>query len=285
MLTKKQQSLSKICDDLGISNSELCKICFEQGEKEEYFKCKICPIERKKGSGYSNLLTHLEKHPPSTIKDLILQEKGAKAGPMNFHVRGLSDDAKTYHDWIEWIVMWPKARVVQSPAFEEAIVKLQKGQTLNPAEKKLVSVFKVIPKESAAEETDENLSYEDELLRDVERSKQAGATNEYRSTYHVSPTSNIVERLFSVAGIIMRPQRRQMDPWSLELLISCCALIKICGTTGPCKKLLTQGRRRTEMPQSHVRMPLLLLNASERMTKSRRKDLAVVKCKIAYALK
>lgn len=72
---------------------------------------------------------------------------------------------------------------------------------------------------SAAEETDENLSYEDELLRDVERSKQAGATNEYRSTYHVSPTSNIVERLFSVAGIIMRPHRRQMDPWSLELLI------------------------------------------------------------------
>ena len=42
----------------------------------------------------------------------------------------------------------------------------------------------------AAEEIDENLSYEDELLRDVERSKQAGATNEYRSTYHVSPTSN-----------------------------------------------------------------------------------------------
>ena len=72
---------------------------------------------------------------------------------------------------------------------------------------------------SAAEETDENLSYEDELLRDVERSKQAGATNEYRSTYNVSSTSNIVERLFSVAGIIMRPHRRQMDPWSLELLI------------------------------------------------------------------
>ena len=34
--------------------------------------------------------------------------------------------------------------------------------------------------------------FRDELLRDVERSKQAGATNEYRSTYHVSPTSNIV---------------------------------------------------------------------------------------------
>ena len=39
------------------------------------------------------------------------------------------------------------------------------------------------------------------------------------------------------------------------------------------------------MPQSHVRMLMLLLNASERMTKSRRKDLAMVKCKIAYAHK
>ena len=24
---------------------------------------------------------------------------------MNLHLRGLSDDAKTYHDWIEWITM------------------------------------------------------------------------------------------------------------------------------------------------------------------------------------
>ena len=111
-----------------------------------------------------------------------------------------------------------KARIVQSPAFEEAIVKLQKGQTLNTAEKKLVSIFKVVPKESDAEET-EKLSFEDELLRDVERSKSLGTATEYRPTYHVSPTSNIVERLFSITGIIMRPHRRQMDPWSLELLI------------------------------------------------------------------
>ena len=126
---------------------------------------------------------------------------------------------------------------------------------------------------SAAEETDENLSYEDELLRYVELSKQAGATNEYRSTYHVSPTSNIVERLFSVAGIIMRPHRRQMNPWSLELLIMLRAN-KDMWNYGTLQKLLTQGRRKTEMPQSHA------LNASERMTKSRRKDLAMVKCKI-----
>ena len=36
---------------------------------------------------------------------------------------------------------------------------------------------------------------------------------------HISPTSNIVERLFSRCGIIMRPHRRLMDPSTLEMLI------------------------------------------------------------------
>ena len=114
----------------------------------------------------------------------------------------------------------PKARIVQSPAFEEAIVKIQKGLALNSAEKKLVSIFKVIPKETGTE-TDENLSFEDEILRDVERSRLQ------IYSYYVSPTSNIVERLFSIMGIIMRPHRRHMDPghWNYS---ACCAPIKTC---------------------------------------------------------
>ena len=106
MFNAKQQALSKLADDLGVSNPELCKICFEPGEKEDYFKCKLCPIERKKGAGYSNLSSHLlEKHSHSSIKDFVSLVKGSKAGPMNLHVKGLSEDAKAYHDWIEWVVM------------------------------------------------------------------------------------------------------------------------------------------------------------------------------------
>ena len=116
------------------------------------------------------------------------------------------------------VYLGPKSRIIQSPAFEEAVIKLQKGLSLNVSEKKLVSIFKVISKESVTE-GNENLSFEDEILRDVERSKNAGIISEYKSTYHVSPTSNIVERLFSITGIIMRPHRRHMDPWSLELLV------------------------------------------------------------------
>ena len=42
---------------------------------------------------------------------------------------------------------------------------------------------------------------------------------EFKSTLHVSPTSNIVERTFSRAGIIMRPHRRLMDPSTIEMLL------------------------------------------------------------------
>ena len=41
----------------------------------------------------------------------------------------------------------------------------------------------------------------------------------YYSTLHISPTSNIVERLFSRCGLIMRPHRRLMDPSTLEMLV------------------------------------------------------------------
>ena len=63
------------------------------------------PHRVQKGSGYSNLLTQLEKHQLNMIKGLVLQEKGSRTGPMNLHVKGLSEGAKVYHDWIEWIVM------------------------------------------------------------------------------------------------------------------------------------------------------------------------------------
>ena len=47
---------------------------------------------------------------------------------------------------------------------------------------KVVSIFKVIPRESG-------LSFEEKELRDVERSKNAGIINEHRSTFNVSLTS------------------------------------------------------------------------------------------------
>ena len=41
----------------------------------------------------------------------------------------------------------------------------------------------------------------------------------YRSKLHISPRSNIVERLLSRCGIIMRSHRRLKDPSALDMLV------------------------------------------------------------------
>ena len=65
------------------------------------------------------------------------------------------------------------------------------------------------------------MSFLDEALDDAaaESCKRQKKTWPYRSMDHVPATSNVVERLFSRCGIIMRPHRRLMDPSTLEMLI------------------------------------------------------------------
>ena len=44
-------------------------------------------------------------------------------------------------------------------------------------------------------------------------------TSNYRHFDHVSATSNVVERLFSQAKLVMTPERRGMDPSTLESIL------------------------------------------------------------------
>ena len=62
----------------------------------------------------------------------------------------------------------------------------------------------------------------DEMLGDTvaESSKWQKKTNPYRSMDYIAATSNIVERLFSRCGVIMRPHRCLMDPSTIEMLIT-----------------------------------------------------------------
>ena len=69
------------------------------------FQCNLCNIIRKKGNGNTNLLTHLETSHRDNIKDFIKANQCTRKGPIHAHVRNLSQDAKDYHDWIEWVVM------------------------------------------------------------------------------------------------------------------------------------------------------------------------------------
>jgi hypothetical protein len=111
------------------------------------------------------------------------------------------------------------ADIVHTTGFENAVVMLQKGEALPAALKPYVAIFKealVLPGEAK-----EELTLADTIAMAVQASKvEAARTGSgYRSTLHVSPTSNIVERLFSRASIIMRAHRRCMDPSTCEMLI------------------------------------------------------------------
>ena len=114
------------------------------------------------------------------------------------------------------------ASIVHCPAFESAVVKLQSGDDqLSAEEVNAVEIFK-IQDNSALSSTapDEVRSFQDEMRLAVEARKASkGQGKGYRSTFHISPTSNIVERLFSRAGIVMSPLRRHMDPSTLEMLL------------------------------------------------------------------
>lgn len=100
-------ALKKVVEEAGINNVDLCKICYETMDQmgEDFYKCKMCTIIRKKGNGLSNLTSHIEQKHMDIIKDFLSKQKSASRGPINDYLRNISKDAKEYHDWIEWIVM------------------------------------------------------------------------------------------------------------------------------------------------------------------------------------
>ena len=117
------------------------------------------------------------------------------------------------------------AEVVAFPDFENAIVKIQRGNesNLNAQEKRAVSQFlKNVPDRAVSrnEERKEEpeLSFIERMrLKDAQSKKQRlSSTSKYINTFIVAPTSDICEQLFSRAKNIMTPNRRRMDPSTLE---------------------------------------------------------------------
>ena len=70
----------------------------------------------------------------------------------------------------------------------------------------------------------------------------------YEPIFHVSPTSNIVERLFSRCGLIMRPHRRLMDPSTLEMLV----MLRFCRDLWSAREIDMLMRRNTSVVASNA---------------------------------
>ena len=72
--------------------------------------------------------------------------------------------------------------------------------------------------DAAADEAD--VGYAEKLMQSARQQKRRRVENsKYKSTAHVVSTSNIVERLFSHAKLILSSLRRSMHPKTLNMLL------------------------------------------------------------------
>ena len=132
----------------------------------------------------------------------------------------------------------PDALIIQSKDFENAVVKVQSGREdfLTFAEATTISKFLKTPREEPDLQDNSDrpqVSLAERVRLGLQQEKRARmepsdrydyADNypwlnihvSYRSMKHLSPTSNLVERLFSAAGINMTDFRKNMAPRSLE---------------------------------------------------------------------
>ncbi|KAG6599843.1 Phosphoenolpyruvate carboxykinase [Phytophthora cinnamomi] len=101
----------------------------------------------------------------------------------------------------------PSAKIVHSPVFEAALVKIENKVKLTAAEARSVQRFVVDPPASSGKRKERSSSdYANEILRGGKKARSSGAAS---ATYHdlakvVPPTSNTVERLFSQYDVYLR---------------------------------------------------------------------------------
>ena len=99
--------------------------------------------------------------------------------------------------------------------FYQGVCKVQRGQEaqLTPREKDAIKIFLKPVNHPTASNT--QLGYADRILSNLSETIGA-AQSAYHSTDHVLPTSNIVERLFSMCKRTMSDLRKHMGPETLE---------------------------------------------------------------------
>ena len=108
-------------------------------------------------------------------------------------------------------------------AYCEGGSKIQGGlySTLTNQEKASVKNFlKPAREEVKEDEPEPEVSYAESVLRGAELQKRRRTSaSKYRSTSHVSPTTNIVERANSQAKLIMADRRSSLLPQTLNMLM------------------------------------------------------------------
>ena len=126
------------------------------------------------------------------------------------------------------------ASIVHNKSFERGVIRLQKGvpeASLTADEKRSLLGFlkdDVTTDNNNNEEAsvtpddeDEEMGFADVIIESEREAKKARleCQSKYIGFDWIPPTSNVVERLFSRAKIIMTERRQRMTPRHLELLL------------------------------------------------------------------
>lgn len=106
---------------------------------------------------------------------------------------------------------------VQSPLFENGIVKVlsERYDEISLEEKALLEPF-LQPNTQTLVSPTKPTSLSALALRKIKKRK---FVSEFISLEHIPPTSNIVERLFSAARLVLTDYRKSMDPYTFECLM------------------------------------------------------------------
>jgi hypothetical protein len=118
-----------------------------------------------------------------------------------------------------------KAKIVHCPVFENAVVKVlrEHEDSLSSGEKKALIDFKRsnAPNQEEVADFDNSIPKKSAFeLRREERDKRPKlASSDYKDLSWLPATSNIVERLFSRAKIILTDKRGKLEPRTVEALL------------------------------------------------------------------
>ena len=124
------------------------------------------------------------------------------------------------------------AAIVQNKNFEKGVVKLQRGNERELTAGEKIQLRRFLKEDAPAEDGDEEDDDEEEeegglavaqRLHDRnqarKRARMMRTSSKHRSTKRVCSTTNMVERLFSRAKLVMTDLRRSMYPRNLEMLM------------------------------------------------------------------
>ena len=111
----------------------------------------------------------------------------------------------------------PDASIIHSPDFESGLVKVQDNspdESFTQAEKLALRRFR-----NVSQSASESIESSSTNIVELALKKQKLGCASYVDMAFIPPTSNVVERLFSGARLILTDYRKSMTPYTFECLM------------------------------------------------------------------